>query len=207
MISYAKAWRAKQKVFEMRFGTYEASYDNLPRMLEAIVNRNPGSAFDTYSVPSLSGGPSILLRAFFCIGACVRAFIYSLPVLCIDGTFLTGKYKGTILTEIGIDCNKQIVPIAFAFVENENTESWYWFLERLKIHVVAGRPNVCLISDRHAGLLAAIKQPQEGSQFSPPIWPDVVNRWRVRHMAANFYERFKNKDLMNLFKRLCTQNQ
>jgi len=29
----------------------------------------------------------------------------------------------------------------------------------------------------------------------------------VRHMAANFYERFKNKDLMNLFKRLCTQNQ
>ena len=36
VISYAKAWRAKQKVFEMRFGTYEASYDNLPRMLEAM---------------------------------------------------------------------------------------------------------------------------------------------------------------------------
>ena len=125
VISYAKAWRAKQKVFEMRFGTYEASYDNLPRMLEAIVHRNPGSAYDTYSVPSLSGGPNILLRAFFCIGACVMAFIYSLPVLCIDGTFLTGKYKGTILTAIGIDCNKQIVLIAFAFVENENTESWY----------------------------------------------------------------------------------
>jgi len=60
------------------------------------------------------------------------------------------------VTAIGIDCNKQIVPIAFAFVENENTESWYWFLERLKNHVVVGRPNVCLISDRHAGLLAAI---------------------------------------------------
>ena len=53
MISYAKAWRAKQKVFEMRFGTYEASYDNLHRMLEAIVQRNPVSAFDTYSIPSL----------------------------------------------------------------------------------------------------------------------------------------------------------
>ena len=61
VISYAKAWRAKQKVFEMVFGTYEASYDNLPRMLEAIVQRNPGSAFDTYSVPSLSGG-----QAFCC---------------------------------------------------------------------------------------------------------------------------------------------
>ena len=29
VISYAKTWRAKQKVFEIRFGTYEASYDNL----------------------------------------------------------------------------------------------------------------------------------------------------------------------------------
>ena len=64
----------------------------------------------------------------------MRAFIYCLPVLCSDGTFLTEKYKGTILTAIGIDCNKQIVLIAFAFVENENTESCYWFLEHLKNH-------------------------------------------------------------------------
>ena len=91
----------------------------------------------------------------------MRAFIYCLSVLCIDSTFLTGRYKGTILTAIGVDCIKQVVPIAFAFVENENTESWYWFLERVKIHVVAARPDVCLISDRHAGLLAAIRQLHE----------------------------------------------
>ena len=59
-----------------------------------------------------------------------------------EGIHLLPSCKGTILTAIGIDCNKQIVPIAFAFVENENTESWYLFLERMKIHVVAGMPNV-----------------------------------------------------------------
>ena len=59
--------------------------------------------------------------------------MYYLHVLCINGTFLIGRYKGTILTVIGVDCNKQVVPIAFAFIENENTESWYWFLERVKI--------------------------------------------------------------------------
>src|SRR6185312_10785777 len=42
-ISYLKAWRAKQRVFEMRFGTYEASYDNLPQMLSYVVARNPRS--------------------------------------------------------------------------------------------------------------------------------------------------------------------
>jgi hypothetical protein len=83
-------------------------------------------------------------------------------VLRIDGTFLTGKYKGTILTAIGVDCNNQIVPVAFAFVESENIESWYWFLERVKPHVVAERPGVCLISDRHSSLLQAIERLQKG---------------------------------------------
>src|SRR5437762_1429582 len=29
----------------------------------------------------------------------------------------------------------------------------------------------------------------------------------MRHMGANFYDHFKNRDLMLLFKRLCAQNQ
>src|SRR5438045_7439379 len=85
-ISYDKAWRAKQKVFEMRFGTYEASYDNMPRMLAKIVVRNLGSHFDVKHFPSMIGGSNVFHRAFFCLGACVRAFQYSLPVLCINIT-------------------------------------------------------------------------------------------------------------------------
>ena len=64
-ISYLKAWRAKQKVFEMWFGTYETSYDNLPRMLSQITARNPRSFYDTYLVPAVTRGQSILQRTFF----------------------------------------------------------------------------------------------------------------------------------------------
>jgi hypothetical protein len=128
-------------------------------------------------------------------------------VICIDGIFLTGRYKCQILTAIAVDCNKQIIPVAFAFVENENSESWYWFLERVKVHVVATRPDVCLISDRHTCLLQSILKLQGGTATTPPLWPDVQNRWCIRHMGANFYDHFKNKDLMNMFKRLCIQNQ
>jgi len=73
-ISYMKAWRAKQKVFEMRFGTYEASYNNLPNMLCKIMDRNPGSYFDLRHFPNPMGGPHILQRVFFCLGPCVRVF-------------------------------------------------------------------------------------------------------------------------------------
>ncbi|WVZ61673.1 hypothetical protein U9M48_011510 [Paspalum notatum var. saurae] len=172
-ISYAKAYRAKQKVFEMRFGTYEDSYDNLPCMLATIAERNPGTYYDVMYFPNPEGG----------------------------------KYKGTILTAIGVDGNNQVLPVVFAFVENENAESWYWFLERVKAQVVSSRSNVCLISDRHAGILDAIEKLQHRSGASPHIWPDVHSRWCMSHLAANFHDHFKNKDLMDLFKKLCSQNQ
>ncbi|WVZ71187.1 hypothetical protein U9M48_019803 [Paspalum notatum var. saurae] len=178
-ISYAKAYRAKQKVFEMRFGTYEDSYDNLPRMLATIAQRNPETYYDVMHFPNPEGGPSILQR----------------------------KIQGHYLVAIGVDGNNQVLPVAFAFVENENADSWYWFLERVKTNAVSSRSNVCLISDRHSGILDAIEKLKHGNGASPPLWPDVHSRWCMRHLAANFYDYFKNKDLQDLFKSLCSQNQ
>ena len=97
----------------------------------------------------------------------MRAFQFCLPVLCIDGTFLTGKYRGTILTAIGVDGNNQLLPVAFTFVESENMDSWLWFLQLVKQHVVVGRSNVCQISDRHVGILQAINTLQNGGDTFP----------------------------------------
>jgi hypothetical protein len=54
-------------------------------------------------------------------------------VLSIDGTFLTGKYKGTLLVAIAADANNQLLPIAYGLAEGENKDSWLWFLSCLKI--------------------------------------------------------------------------
>ena len=59
-------------------------------------------------------------------------------------------------THNNVNGNDQLLPVDFAFVESENTNSWYWFLEHLKVAVVQKREDVCLIHDRHAGLLRAI---------------------------------------------------
>ena len=67
----------------------------------------------------------------------------------MDGTFLSGKYKGTILTVVVADANDQLLPVAFAIVESESTESWLWILSNVKQAVVQDRPDVCVISDRH----------------------------------------------------------
>jgi hypothetical protein len=90
----------------MRWGTYEASYDNLPRLLNTITALNPGSYYDIKAYDHLSTPEKqVLQRAFLALGLAIAAFKHCQPVICIDGTFLTGKYKGTILTAVAADGN------------------------------------------------------------------------------------------------------
>jgi hypothetical protein len=197
-ISHGKAYMAKKKVLEMRWGTYEASYDNLPRLLITIATMNPGSYYEikTYNLLS-SPGKQVLQQTFLALGPTIAAFKRCRPVICIDGTFLTGKYKGTILTVVVADGNNQLLPLVIAFVEGENGDSWYRFLERLKQMVVGDVSDVCVIHDRHKRILQAINDIKEGSEERNRAaqWPDVHSRWCMRHMGANFHSQFKNKEL------------
>lgn len=146
----------------------------------------------------------ILDRLFWAFPQTIQAFQHCRPMLSIDDTFLTGKYKGTLLVAIAADANNQLLPIAYALVESENKDSWFWFLCCLKIGVVRNRPDVCTISDRNTGLLSVLEfmkvatDPEWG-------WPDLETRWCMQHLAANFYSKFKNKDWFKLFKRMCMQ--
>ena len=69
--------------------------------------------------------------------------------------------------------------------------------------------DVCVIHDRHKGILQAIDDIKNGSQerHREVLWPGVTSRWCTRHMKANFHSQFKNKTLAKLFERLCEQNQ
>ena len=98
----------------------------------------------------------------------IEAFKHCKLVLSVDGTFLTGMYKGQMLTCIGVDANNQVVPIAFAFVESENTESWLWFLSLIKRVVVCEQPNVCVLHDRHKGILSAVRNCRKVAMFTLP---------------------------------------
>ncbi|KAK1630045.1 hypothetical protein QYE76_004360 [Lolium multiflorum] len=207
-IEYGKAWRAKQTALENRFGTFYDAYDGVVRLLQTLKDRNPGTHVDIqdFVIPEFPN-VRVLHRVFFAFSICIEAFMHCRPVMCVDGTFLTGRYKGQILTAIGVDGNNRIVPLAFAFVESENTASWLWFFRQLKKSIVKDRPNVCVLHDRHAGILAAIKTLKEAGPDEETPWQDMQSRWCMRHLGANFFSQFRSKGLMNLFKKLCKQNQ
>jgi hypothetical protein len=97
-ISYGKAYMAKKKVMEMRWRTYEASYDNLPRLLNIIVTLNLGSYYDIKAYNHVSRpGKQVLQRAFLALGPAIAAFKHCRPVICIDCTFLIGNTRAQSL--------------------------------------------------------------------------------------------------------------
>jgi len=52
-------------------------------------------------------------------------------------------------------------PIAFAIIEGETTEAWFFFLKNLRTHVTP-QQNLCLMSDRHNLISAAFNKPSSG---------------------------------------------
>jgi hypothetical protein len=54
------------------------------------------------------------------------------PLICVDGCHVKTKFKGQLLTVVGIDPNDCIFPIAMGLVEVECTSSWEWFLTTLR---------------------------------------------------------------------------
>ncbi|XP_016192851.1 uncharacterized protein LOC107633765 [Arachis ipaensis] len=102
--------------------------------------------------------------------SCVKAFKHCKPLVSVDGTHLYDKYTGTLLMGIAQDGNNNILPIAFALVERENTDAWYFFLTNLRRHV-ATQLGILLIFDR---------------------WEHNV--YCVRHIASNSAANFKSKE-------------
>lgn len=129
----------------------------VPRVLIAMAYYNPKVKWFTHSIgimqPDNGVLKHVLQRIFWCFPQCRVSFQHCRPVILVDGTFLTEKYKGTLMMAVAVDSEQQFVPLAFALAKSENNDSWSWFMKLVRRHVHALLQQVCMISDRHHGLL------------------------------------------------------
>lgn len=140
------------------------------------------------------------------------------PVFGIDGCFLKSTTKGQLVAAVGRDANNQIYPLAWAVVHVENTESWVWFIQNLKIDLNLGNGDrFTLISDRQKVSSCKIN-------YSVPIFLDfslrilvmqglliavdqelekVEHRMCARHIYGNLKKNFsKSPQMKKLFWRI-----
>jgi hypothetical protein len=126
---------------------------------------------------------------------CVAGFSHCRPIISVDDTFLTGKYKCTLMVAVGMTAENQLLPFAFALVEGENNESWKWFLNLVRKQVHIPDIQVCMISDHHRGFLNGAKDHLEG-------YPPLIHKWCSRYFAANIWKKQRTKEVIARLKAL-----
>ncbi|KAL9676373.1 hypothetical protein QQ045_004587 [Rhodiola kirilowii] len=169
-ISYWKAWKAQQKALVYLFGKWDESFNRLPHFMQALQDSSPNN-FVKWDVTPLDDGTMQHCR----------------PILSIDSTHMYRKYNAKLLIAIGLDANNRILPLAFALVESENTSNWKWFMSCIREGVTQWE-GLCVVSDRHAGILADMREPE---------WrdPKAYHRVCVPHLQSNFMTKVKDEVL------------
>ncbi|KAL6579172.1 hypothetical protein OROMI_009388 [Orobanche minor] len=128
----------------------------------------------------LSPIPTItVLSGFFAFKACLDGFKKCRPMLFIDGTFMIGRAKGTLLGATAKDGDNGLLPVAIAILSAENTSNWVWFLEKLR-DFVHHEKEICNLSDRNTGLMSAF----------PKVFTNPIHLFCLYHFLANLRGRF-----------------
>ncbi|XP_016200088.1 uncharacterized protein LOC107641096 [Arachis ipaensis] len=134
--SYRKVWMVKQKAIARIYGDWEESYNKVPKLLQTLQSCFLGTICDLRVKPYYEGHLMVFDccmfdKVFWDFSSCVEAFKHCKPFVSVDDTHLYGKYGGVLLIAVAEDGNNNILPIAFAIVESESTESWSFFLTNL----------------------------------------------------------------------------
>ncbi|XP_028230822.1 uncharacterized protein LOC114411298 [Glycine soja] len=126
--SYKKTWLAKQRALEMIHRNWEESYAKLPKLFRALQSCVPGTVIaaqteSLYEGDEIVPGKRLFKRVFWSFGPCINGFAYCKLIVQFDGTWLYGKYTGTLLIATVQDGANHIFPIAYAIVEGETTSA------------------------------------------------------------------------------------
>ena len=126
----------RASVKEIR-GDDDDQYKQLWDYGEELRQSNPGSKFFLCTKEIVDEQTKETHEHFstlyWSLDACKRGWLMGCrPIIFIDGCHIKTRYRGNLLTALGIDPNDCIYPIAFGLVEVESTSSWEWFMASLK---------------------------------------------------------------------------
>ncbi|XP_013594587.1 PREDICTED: uncharacterized protein LOC106302671 [Brassica oleracea var. oleracea] len=176
----------KPKVMQERLEEKYKQYARLKDYKVEVLKCNPDSTMEIGTTTD-ERGLEVFDRIYVCLAALKRTWIaYCRPIFGIDGCFLKTSVQGQFLAAVGRDSNNQLFPVAWAVVQVENTDSWLWFIQKLKhdLKLLDGT-GFTLISDRQKGLINAVEHEL----------PRVEHRMCARHIYGNLRRAYPGKEL------------
>ncbi|KAF6154046.1 hypothetical protein GIB67_018968, partial [Kingdonia uniflora] len=148
--TYNLVWRAKEKAHAEMRGSFEHAYQLLTSYFVEVRLADPNFAFDIQTTSCKDK------RFTRCICPPQKTYKQLRPVAVIDKTFLTGRYRGTLLTAIAIDPSNYIFLLAFSITHSGTTESWTYFLKMFRSNFHGYDTRFVVISDRNPGIINVV---------------------------------------------------
>jgi hypothetical protein len=104
-VRYDKVWRAKKHVLALLWRDWREYYTKVPRLLNVISHFNPciRCIIDSCGqwLPNKKDRYYLVLkRILWCFPQCVASFAHYRPIISVDATLLTRKYKCTLIIAI-----------------------------------------------------------------------------------------------------------
>ncbi|XP_075633947.1 uncharacterized protein LOC142606495 [Castanea sativa] len=165
-ISYSQVYRAKRKATDLIIGDEQLQYGKLRDYAEMIRLNDKGSRVILQTEMEDEKAQPKFKRMYIRYNAQKFGFLGGCrPIIGLDGCPLKGRFGGQIFSTIARDANDNIFPVAFAVVEQENKESWVWFLQQ--------------------GLIPAIEM----------LFPTCEHKYCVKHIYNNFKVDHKGLEL------------
>ncbi|KAL8536067.1 hypothetical protein ACS0TY_011630 [Phlomoides rotata] len=123
-ISYQKAWQALKRARKNVYGTWESSYQFLPKYMGALQRYNPGTIVEWRHKDRVDG-VFTLGYVFWAYRPCIDAFKHCRKIFVVDGTHIYTKYRHKLLIANTLDANQKIILMAYAIVDDESYRSWH----------------------------------------------------------------------------------
>ncbi|XP_026377651.1 uncharacterized protein LOC113271943 [Papaver somniferum] len=133
-IRYHTAWRARVKVLEKLYRSYEKIYSLVPAFCEMVKY---GTIPKNIHVILLVDDKS------------------RQKIIGLDGCHLNWKFGGVMLHATGLDAQNGLVPLGMMVCRNETIENWKIFLEDLK-KLLGDDHEFTFISGKQKGILEAV---------------------------------------------------
>ncbi|KAG5547953.1 hypothetical protein RHGRI_013591 [Rhododendron griersonianum] len=170
-VPYKRAWKGVEKGRSEAFGDYDASFDELRWYREAVKNSDPESVFEI----EVDTETNRFKRLFVAFSACIYGFKHLRPLLFVDGTFLKGNFKGSLLSASAKDGDKGLFPLCIGVADSESNENWLWFMKKLRDILDGDTRSIVFVSNRNAGIKAAV----------PKVFPTGFHGYCLYHLKNN----------------------
>jgi hypothetical protein len=129
-VTKSQMYRGRRRARKQIFDNLGEQYDRLWDYCETLRQTNKGSCVMMKVERPTSASEPMFQRLYMSLAAMKQGFLEGCrSVISLDGCFLKGPYKGTLLVAVGRDDNNNMYPIAIVVVEAEIKKSWTWFLE------------------------------------------------------------------------------